>query len=121
MRVLLDTHVLIHRETSHVVRENIGLLFRWLDEEGHDKVVHPLSVAEIRSHKDDRVRRSFEAKLQSYEILIGTSKLAREVQQIGAMDVSQNDRVDTALLNEVFVDRVDYIISEDKGVSRKAA
>ena len=31
MRVLLDTNIVIHRESVHVLHEEIGVLFRWLD------------------------------------------------------------------------------------------
>jgi hypothetical protein len=48
MRVLLDTNIIIHREASTVVRENIGVLFNWLDRL-HYPCIHPLSIAEIRS------------------------------------------------------------------------
>ena len=30
-RVLLDTNIIIHREASTVINNNIGTLFRWLD------------------------------------------------------------------------------------------
>ena len=32
MRVLLDTNILIHREARTVVRDDIGSLFRWMDD-----------------------------------------------------------------------------------------
>jgi hypothetical protein len=69
MRVLLDTNVLIHREASFVVRQEIGKVFFWLDKLKHDKCVHPVSLAEIAEHRDEKVRAAFHAKLQSYQIL----------------------------------------------------
>ena len=33
MKALLDTNILIHREASKVINQDIGILFRWLDRE----------------------------------------------------------------------------------------
>ena len=51
MRVLLDTNIIIHREASTVVKEEIGVLFNWLDRLHHAKCVHPLTIAEIGKHE----------------------------------------------------------------------
>ena len=81
MRVLLDTNILIHREASTVVRGDIGNVFFWLDRLKHDKCAHPVSVAEIEKHKDEKVRRSFAAKLQSYNILKTARRGRRRVRE----------------------------------------
>ena len=31
MKVLLDTKIVIHREAATIINEDIGILFRWLD------------------------------------------------------------------------------------------
>jgi predicted nucleic acid-binding protein len=120
MRALLDTNVLIHREAATVVRRDIGTLFFWLDKLKYEKCVHPLSLQEIERHKDPRVRNSFQTKLQSYHLLKTTAPTAPEVHQFDATDRDANDRNDTRLINELFANRVDLIISEDRGLHNKA-
>lgn len=121
MRVLLDTNILIHRETATVVRDNIGILFHWLDRLHYEKCVHSISVEEIGQHGDPRVRRSFAAKLNSYTRLNYTAPTHEDVaERIVSLDRTQNDRNDTALVNELYQERVDAIISEDRGVNEKA-
>jgi hypothetical protein len=120
MRALLDTNVLIHREAATVVRQDIGRLFFWLDKLRYEKCVHPLSLQEIEKHKDARVRASFKAKLQSYQVLKTVAAIAPEVQRFHATDRSENDRNDTLIVNELFANRVDLIISEDRGLHDKA-
>jgi len=121
MRVLLDTNILIHRETATVVRDDIGILFRWLDHLRYEKCVHSISVEEIDQHGDPRVRRSFAAKLDSYSRLNYTASTHEDiVSTIVPLDRTQNDRNDTALINELYQGRVDVIISEDRGVNEKA-
>lgn len=120
MRALLDTNILIHREAATVVRPDIGKLFFWLDRLGYEKCAHRVSLEEIGKHQDERVRKSFQAKLQSYYVLKTTAPIAADVQKCCATDHSENDRNDTLLINELFANRVDLIISEDRGVHSKA-
>src|SRR5450756_1525829 len=121
MRALLDTNILIHREAAVVVREDIGLLFNWLDRIHYEKCVHPVSIEEIEQHKDQRVRRSFAAKVASYHVLKTVAPMAVEVQSLSAtLDSTTNDRNDSKILNELFTDGVDILITEDRGVLRKA-
>jgi hypothetical protein len=120
MRALLDTNVLIHREAATVVRRDIGTLFFWLDKLRYEKCVHPSSLQEIEKHKDPRVRATFKAKLQSYKVLKTVAALAPEVRQFQTTDRTDNDRIDTLIVNELFADRVDMIISEDRGLHNKA-
>lgn len=120
-RALLDTNILIHREAAIVVRHDIGKLFFWLDRLNYEKCVHPVSIAEIQKHQDERVRRSFQAKLQSYHVLKTLAPLAAAVQKCSASDQSENDRNDTLLVNELHAGRVDLVISEDRGLHAKAS
>jgi len=121
MRALLDTNILIHREAPVVIRQDIGVLFNWLDRLNVEKWIHPASIEEISTHKDERVRSSFSAKLASYRVLQAIAPIATEVREVGNIyDTSDNDRRDTALLNELFVDHVDLLVTEDRGIAKKA-
>lgn len=120
MRALLDTNIVIHREATTVVRTDIGRLFLWLDKLHHDKCVHPASLDEIAKHQDERVRNTFEAKLQSYQVLKTVAPMSAAVLAVTASDKSENDRTDSLLVNELHAGRVDILISEDRGLHRKA-
>lgn len=121
MRALLDTNILIHREAPVVVRQNIGILFNWLDRLRYEKCVHPMSIEEIEQHEDEGVRRSFAAKVASYRILKSPAPIMPEVQALSdEIDLNENDRNDTRVLNELYADRVDLLITEDRGIARKA-
>ena len=50
MKVLLDTNIIIHREASKIKNQDIGTLFRWLDRGHYTKVIHNLTVDEIRKN-----------------------------------------------------------------------
>lgn len=121
MRVLLDTNIIIHREASRVVNQDIGILFKWLDKLSHTKCVHPLTVEELGRHYDASTVKTMQIKLTNYQVMQTTAPLHIQVKQVSmAVDTTPNDINDTKLINEVFCDRVDILISEDKKIHKKA-
>lgn len=120
LRVLLDTNVLIHREARTTVRDDIGTLFRWLDELKYAKCVHPDSVAEVKKHADASVVRTLGVKLGSYSQLKTRAPDTPAIASLRLDDRTPNDAIDTSLLAEVAADRVDLLITEDRGIHRKA-
>jgi len=122
MKILLDTNIVIHREASTVVKEDIGILFKWLDNLHHIKCIHPITIEEIEKHGDPRVLKSFKVKLASYNVLKTTAPVSDEVHRfLEPMDKNQNDLNDTLLINELYCGRVDSLITEDKLLLNKAS
>ena len=121
MKALLDTNIIIHREANKVVSQDIGILYRWLDRGKYTKCVHSVTIEEIKKNPNQGTVSAFMAKIQSYEIINIPSPLQYEVLQVSErMDVNDNDRNDTTLLNEVYIGRVDILITEDKKIHKKA-
>jgi predicted nucleic acid-binding protein len=122
MKILLDTNIVIHREAATVINEDIGVLFRWLDNLGHIKCIHPVTADELGKHEDSNVRKSIKAKLANYNILKTTAPLSDDVKRISdEIDKNQNDLNDTLIINELYNGRVDALITEDKKLLFKAA
>ncbi len=122
MKILLDTNIVIHREASTVTNEDIGVLFRWLDNLHYTKCIHSLTVEEIEKHEDPKVRQSFKVKLANYNVLKTTAPLPEEVRNIlEPIDKNQNDINDTIIINELYCGRVDALITEDKQLLNKAS
>ena len=122
MKALLDTNIIIHRETDKVVEQDIGILFRWLDRAHYIKCIHPITISEIQKYHDIEVVKSFMSKLESYEQINIPAPIQEEVKKVSKdFDVNENDINDTSLLNEVFVGRIDILISQDKKIHKKAA
>ncbi|MCZ4409160.1 PIN domain-containing protein [Cryomorphaceae bacterium 1068] len=121
MKVLLDTNIVIHREASRVVNHDIGQLFNWLDKLKHTKCVHPLTALELSKHKDGETVETMQVKLSSYHFLKTEAPIDKSIQDIiDTQDKNENDIIDSKILNELINERVDCIISEDKGITRKA-
>lgn len=121
MKALLDTNIIIHREASKVVNQDVGILYRWLERAGYTKCVHSLTITEIAKYKNQQTVETFQVKLDSYEQIKIPSPLQAEVVAVSnKIDVNQNDKNDTQLLNEVFVGRVEILVTEDKKIHKKA-
>ena len=120
MRILLDTNIVIHREASKVYNQDIGVLFNWLDKLKIDKCIHPLTLEEIKSYKDDDVVNTMSIKLENYNVLKTESPENEAILRIRQSDKNRNDSIDTSMLKELLNERIDFIITEDKGIHRKA-
>lgn len=121
MKALLDTNIIIHREANKIVSQDIGILYRWLDRGQYTKCVHSATIKEINKNPNKETVNVFSVKLESYEVIEIPSPIQEEVEAVAKkIDTTENDKIDTILLNEVFVERVDILITEDKKVHRKA-
>ena len=121
MRALLDTNIIIHREANRVLNRDIGILFKWLDKGKYIKCIHPITIAELKKNSNKETLEAITVKIESYESLKTVAPLSEEVLAVVAgIDTTANDSNDTILINEVFCDRVDLLITEDKKIHYKA-
>lgn len=121
MKALLDTNIIIHREANKIVSQDIGILYRWLDRGQYTKCIHSATIEEVKKNPNKETVDLFLVKLESYEVIDIPSPLQDEVKKMSdQLDTTDNDKVDTILLNEVFVGRVDILITEDKKIHKKA-
>lgn len=121
MRALIDTNILIHRETKDPIVPDIGTLFFWLDRLGYKVCIHPLTKTEISRNQDKQTVSAFDIKMQSYQLMRVPTEIHSQVKKIcDTIDFTPNDINDTKMLDEVFCDRVDIFITEDKKIHEKA-
>lgn len=120
-KVLLDTNIIIHREAPRILNPEVCSLFRWLKRGNYIGYIHPITIGEIQKNANSTTVDVMLKKLESYERLHFVSDLHNSVLRISEkFDHTSNDRNDTVLLNEVFVGRVDFLITEDQRMHRKA-
>ena len=122
MRALLDTNIIIHRENKRITNYSIGHLFRWLDRLKYDKVIHPFTIEEIKKYKDPETQEAIAVKLDSYQQIKTIIEPDNEFMSIiKEPERSINDHIDNYLLYEVYVGRVDLLITEDRRLRNKAS
>lgn len=121
MKALLDTNIIIHREAGKILNQDIGILFKWLDKAKYQKYIHPITIAELNKNLNQVTVDTFNIKMDSYERLFTVAPMSSRVQEVSdKFDKDTNDKNDSILLNEVFNDRVDILISEDRKIHTKA-
>jgi len=123
MDVLVDTNILIHREDDDIVPESLRDLERELRDAGHRILVHPESAREIYQDPDEDRRESTESRIDAYPKLEFPPKPGSEDKEFRTAvppASDPNDQVDNQLLFAVYEDEVDFLITQDKGIHRKA-
>jgi len=121
MKVLLDTNIIIHREAAKIINEDIGILFNWLDKLKYSKYIHPATIEELNRNQDVKTVSTMRIKIGSYNLIRNLAPPSNALQAVSKqLDTAPNDGNDTLILNEVFCERVDILISEDKKIHTKA-
>lgn len=121
MKILLDTNIIIHREANKIYKPEIGQLFKWIDNLKYSKYIHPLTVKELEKYKDKNAHDTMSIKIESYNLLKHQAPFSEKMLEvISQVDGNDNDTIDSQILNEVYEDRVDILISEDKKIHTKA-
>ena len=121
MIVLLDTNIIIHRENYRISNKSVGYLYNWIEKLGYKKMVHPLSFDEILTSASKEYLEILRVKLSSYEKLITRKKPDDEFMAlISDFSNKGNDIVDNSLLFEVYTKTVDFLITEDRKMIKKA-
>jgi predicted nucleic acid-binding protein len=119
--ILLDTNIIIERENPKVPNQSVARLFRFIDNEKLIKYIHPSCFGELGKYHDKKQVAILHAKLTAYN-LIDIPKIANETfeQLVQDMTFNENDVVDNQLLFQVYDNRVDSLITEDKKMLQKA-
>ena len=121
MRVLLDTNIIIHRENVRATNISIGKLYYWLDKLHYDKLIHPLTIKELKKYNNSDMQELYDAKLPSYIHMKTIAKQTPDfISLIQDVNKTVNDAVDNQLLFEIFCNRADILITEDRAIFTKA-
>lgn len=117
---LLDTNVLIQFEDNRQLKEEDALLLR----QSSDKVnffIHPIQIEEINKDSNQKRKNLFLSKIQRYSTL--DTKFINNAgyfENFGWKSSCSNDLVDNNLLDCVQKNVVNLLITNDKGIHKKA-
>jgi predicted nucleic acid-binding protein len=125
MRVLLDTNILILLEDSSngILDESLHNIVTTSDLNGVTLFHHPKSLADIQNDKNEPRKNSILSRLKKYHLLEeSTSKPDEEYFISVGETVSSkgNDKIDNHILYSVFNNQVRFLITQDKGIHKKA-
>jgi rRNA-processing protein FCF1/uncharacterized protein YfkK (UPF0435 family) len=122
MRVLLDTNIFIHRETDHIISDDLQQLLSVLNKIKAELLIHPLSLGEIKRDKDTRRKAIMLSKIGAYPLLEmpPVPKENPEFFNIIEQKDDAHDLVDNHILYAVYKDSVDFLVTEDRDIHKKA-
>ncbi|MBN1800335.1 MAG: hypothetical protein JW891_02455 [Candidatus Lokiarchaeota archaeon] len=122
MRILIDTNILIARENHHIIEQELQTLLRVVQELKHETLVHPKSIEDVRRDPNEIRRNITLSKLNTYQILEHAPRPSTDpsyIEKIGNPK-NINDEIDDSLLFAVHKNAVNFLITEDLGIQKKA-
>lgn len=121
MRILLDTNVLIPLEDLQILNKNIAKITQLANKHGCCIIYHPSSLKDINNDKNDSRRKLLLSKLRKYNILESPPPPNADFfRLLGTFPNRQNDMIDNELLFAVYRNCVNFLVTEDKQIHRKA-
>lgn len=119
--VLLDTNIVIHRESSNNVAYEVMQLYKLIDKLKINKFLHEDIREELSKYKDQKVKEAMISKLEAYNVLsslpINDQLFIDVVSKYGKND---NSEIDNKFLFQIYKGKVDYFITEDRTLIQKA-
>lgn len=86
----------------------------------YTKCVHPSSVNEIRKNLNQSTVDTFNVKLGNYEVLKTIAGRNETVDKVSLkLDITENDKIDTQLLNEVYLGGLIFLFQKIKRYMQK--
>jgi hypothetical protein len=126
VRFLLDTNILIPAEPTspgdiEATTPSIVGLFAALSQGGHSAIVHPASLQEVRGDRDQHRAAIRILLLGKYPLLESPPTIStRLTETLGTPPPGTHSSIDLLLLSAVAADAVDYFVTEDDGIHRRA-
>ena len=123
-RVLLDTNLLIYREDDRVISQTIQELLSVLQRAQAEILIHPMSLEDLRRDRDEKRKAVILSKAGTYPVLEAAPNPLGDLQFFALIGVQERTNrtvdVDEAIIYAVYRDAVDFLITEDRGIHRRA-
>ena len=93
---------------------------KWLDNLNFKKMIHPLSIEELSKYGDEKNKEVLLRKLNAYQELTPATNFSDKFSSVIKKYSLKKDYIDNNLLYQVFIGRVDILITEDRLIHKKA-
>ena len=123
MKILLDTNIVVYRESNNSSKARIGELFKIIDNDMQmQKYISPIIKAEITQNIQGDHKEILLNRLNSYNIhQISCNTIWPEIEtKFKDEDKTKNDKIDSLILSDVYTGNADLLITEDKKIKLKA-
>ncbi|MCK4251406.1 GNAT family N-acetyltransferase [candidate division WOR-3 bacterium] len=125
MKILLDTNILIAAEPTALdeiepTTENVALLLNATQVAKYGVYIHPASNIDLNKDKNEQRRKARQVLLEKYCKLNNPPVITDDIRRLIGSDIAIPDPVDHHLLAAVYRDAIDYLVTEDRGIHKKA-
>lgn len=121
MRFLLDTNVLIPLEdSSKLLEQPLETFISRAFNSKHSLLYHEATIKDIERDKNPLRRKRSLQTLKKYEKISNHRFHKEEINNVFGNSKSDNDWCDNIILHSLFRNCVDFLITEDIGIHRKA-
>jgi len=120
LSILIDTNILVHLEDNKEVTENCSELIRLCQKHKIDVFIHEKALEDI-SRDPNKTRKSITlTKQKKYQTLPSSPATQDELEALFGKIKKANDLVDTSLLYSLYTGSVSILVTEDKGILKRA-
>ena len=120
MRILIDTNVFIHVESDKVINSELAKIHSICMENNVILMVHPASRQDIKRDAENIRRGVHTSKFEKYPVLEYPGSPDEQFLSIVGESNRDQDKVDNEILYAVHKNAVNYLVTEDKGIHKKA-
>ena len=122
MHILIDTNIFIYREDDHVLSSNLQNVLKMLNSLKIKIVLHPESIEEIKRDRNEDRKKVMLSKIHTYPLLESPPNTEKDTDFLSVVGypTKPNEHTDNDLLYSVYKDAVDFLITEDGGMYKKA-
>lgn len=123
MRILLDTNIVIPLEDSADILDSaFSILLKLSHANSHTILIHPRTIDDLDRDKNVARKSSMLSRIEKYEMLEDVDTFSDEILgQYHICDKKDNDNVDNAILAATYNNAVHFLVTEDRGIHKKAA
>ena len=119
--ILIDTNIFIYREGEHELSFEMKQLTKILLDSNQFKIrIHPLTIKELNRIRDDDVKKSCLSRAEIYDTIENPPLRPDSLLNILGPEKKPNDYIDNCILYSLVAGCVNYLITNDKEMIKKA-
>jgi len=122
MNILLDTNILIYRESNQILSEDLQSFTKLLNKPEFSIFVHPITFKDISKDGFEERKKILESKFNTYSQLESPPDPKKDTKFLEIVDWENHpeDQIDNHFLYAIYKNAVDYLITEDRGIHKNA-
>lgn len=119
MRILIDTNILIQLEDHKIVDNDFSAFYNLAISNKCEILYHKDCLKDISRDKDEDRRKIIRSKFNKYTVLKNPAKLDDSFSKLIG-ESKENDTIDNTQLFQLYKGFVEYFVTNDKGIHKKA-